>query len=112
MKDQTTKALAMKLQSQRFEDWKHSNTDPLKVFAFLKLDKHDILTNPGLTSWFNYLDDFNARKPSQGMTRMEALSNGLNDRGLAKVLEAGMQGRGKTKAIATKLEKQLFAEWE
>ncbi|KAG2887302.1 hypothetical protein PC115_g20401 [Phytophthora cactorum] len=23
-----------------------------------------------------------------------------------------MQGRGKTKAIATKLEKQLFAEWE
>ncbi|KAG6941608.1 hypothetical protein JG688_00018576, partial [Phytophthora aleatoria] len=75
-------------------------------------DKHDILTNPVLTSWFNYLDDFNARKPSQGMTRTEALSRGLYDRGLAEVLEAGMKGREKTKVIATKLEKQLFAEWE
>ncbi|OWY96775.1 RxLR effector protein [Phytophthora megakarya] len=130
MKDRKTEALARTLQDQLFKRWKNQNISPLQVFTFLNLGRGDIISNPLLTSWLKYMDEFMVRNPTtkkfmldaiynefmvQNPTTkkfmLDAIYNDFDERTLAQVLEAGLKVKA-TKTISSTLETDLFIKWE
>lgn len=76
---------------------------PASVFESLNLGTRNVLTNPSLNTWVKYMDDFNARYPTEKTTMIDTITVQLGDEGLATILERAMKVAN-TKAFATKLQ--------
>ncbi|KAE8963669.1 hypothetical protein PF011_g28948 [Phytophthora fragariae] len=66
-KNPSTEKLATKLQAEQIDDWLIHTDSPDEIFNALKLDNSvdNLLTHANFDAWATYLQEFNAKYPSQ-----------------------------------------------
>ncbi|OWY98464.1 RxLR effector protein [Phytophthora megakarya] len=111
MKDPMTTFVARTLQNQRFKDWESQNMSPYFVLKKLDLKRRDIFSDPMLTSWIKYMDEFNFRNPAPKTTMTDGYSLYIGDKSLAIEIESGLKVTT-TKKMALAFQTELFSTWE
>ncbi|KAF4032951.1 hypothetical protein GN244_ATG15139 [Phytophthora infestans] len=89
-----TARMANRLQTEQIQLWMGQGKSPEQVFGLLKLNKFwpfgwvssDLFSKPGLTTWIQYLDDFNEANPDKKKTLISILSARYSDKTLANML--------------------------
>ncbi|ETI39549.1 hypothetical protein L917_14148 [Phytophthora nicotianae] len=108
----STESIATKLQSQQNKLWLSKKKSPNDVFKLLKLNDPDltVLTDPKLSAWTSYLNEFNRVNPGKETTLLATLTTHYTDLGVAQLLQQGKQ-LAQTKKISKELQTAQFARW-
>ncbi|ETP39432.1 hypothetical protein F442_13100, partial [Phytophthora nicotianae P10297] len=85
---------------------------PNDYFKQLKLDKvgKDVLSNPQLKTWLNYVKEYNAANPKYQATLIGTLAANYGEMKLVKMLDEAMKVKD-TASAAKKLQSELFQRW-
>ncbi|POM58738.1 Putative RxLR effector, partial [Phytophthora palmivora] len=70
----------------------------------------DLFASPKLSTWVNYMKDFNAKYPKERTTLFETLTKNFNDEKLSQMIVAA-QKNPNTEAMANNLQKSLINQW-
>ncbi|KAG1696745.1 hypothetical protein DVH05_017967 [Phytophthora capsici] len=100
--DETTKATAMRLQTEQMKIWRSEGISSDAVFATFKLDEGiaNLLANPGFNIWARYLTEFN---PGKKTTIFKTLEDHFSQNILSQLLIAA-QKNPRTEKFATSLQ--------
>jgi hypothetical protein len=84
------KELAARLQLQQVQHWLQTKKSPDDVFELLALSKAGgaLFESPRLSSWVNYVDQFNARYPDESVRLIATLRASYKSEDLTKMLNA------------------------
>ncbi|ETO70187.1 hypothetical protein F444_13307, partial [Phytophthora nicotianae P1976] len=99
------------LQLETEQKWMAKGT-PNDYFKQLKLDKvgKDVLSNPQLKTWLNYVKEYNAANPKYQATLIGTLAANYGEMKLVKMLDEAMKVKD-TESAAKKLQSELFQRW-
>ncbi|OWY99325.1 RxLR effector protein [Phytophthora megakarya] len=94
------------------DDWISKGASTDDVFKLLALDKasDDLLANPTLKTWINYMNRFNEGNQEQKTSVIATLTAYYGDVGLAKIIEAAKQVKG-TAVMAKRLQNEQIHSW-
>jgi hypothetical protein len=108
-----TKTMATKMQGEQFMAWRTEKQEPGDVFVWLALNKagDDLFSNPLLTTWLKYSDDFYSRSQRKSITTIEPVREAYGDEVLLKLILAAKKDPSTAK-MATRLEAELFKGWK
>ncbi|KAE8988946.1 hypothetical protein PR001_g21898 [Phytophthora rubi] len=109
--DDVNNAGAKKLQNEVITSWLNEPTHPMNIFKKLELDQagDDLLNNPLLVTYVQYMKAFNKEYPHAETTLIQTLSKSYKEK-LAPMLEAA-KGVPSTKDLATNLQTAQFKQW-
>ncbi|KAI9990814.1 hypothetical protein PInf_018418 [Phytophthora infestans] len=85
---------------------------PDAFFKQLKLDKFDddVLSNPQLKTWINYMKEYNAANPKSKATLIGTMAANYGERNLVDLLNDAIYVKD-TAGAAKKLQSELFQRW-
>nr|7XVK_B Chain B, RxLR effector protein PSR2 [Phytophthora sojae] len=110
----STESTAAKLQAEQFKNWLSADKSPEEAFTLLQLDKagDDLLTNPQLTNWLKYTENFNLNKEiNEQVTAIQVFrAQYVDDSRIANMVIAAEKVPN-TQAIAKRVEDELFKGW-
>ncbi|KAG7375739.1 hypothetical protein PHYPSEUDO_015397 [Phytophthora pseudosyringae] len=105
-------SLKAKINTEQLETWLKGGHSTDDVFKLLTLDNaaDDLLANPQLQAWVNYMKLFNKENPKKQTTLIKTLTSHYGDEGLAKIIETAKQASS-TAAIAKRLQTEQIQRW-
>ncbi|POM71886.1 Secreted RxLR effector peptide protein [Phytophthora palmivora] len=118
-KNPSTEAMANNLQKSQFNQWLLDKKTPDDVFKSLGLTgkrnlpfqaNGPVWVNPKLSTWVNYMRDFNAKYTEQKTTLFKTLTQNFDDEKLSRMIVAA-QKNPSTEAMANNLQKSQFNQW-
>nr|QMU24872.1 PaRXLR48 [Phytophthora agathidicida] len=111
--DDAVSPVTQKFKEEVIQKWLELTTPPNDVFKQLKLDKvgiDDILSSPLLSTWVQYMNQFNEKIPRKKTTMIGIFTMHYGDEALAKMLEAAKKVP-ETKQLAKNLQTAQFNQW-
>ncbi|OWZ18166.1 RxLR effector protein [Phytophthora megakarya] len=98
--------------THQLQDWLEKGKTTDEVFKLLTLDKaaDNLLDNPQLRSWIDYMNRFNAKHPNQQTTLIKTLTSHYDDVALAKIIE-GAKLNPATATMAKRLQTEQLYRW-
>ncbi|KAL3663744.1 hypothetical protein V7S43_011159 [Phytophthora oleae] len=104
---------AQAMNKQLVQSWIDDVTHPINLFARLKLNEgDDLLTNPILSTWVQYMKAFNTEYPKQATTMIGTFTKTYGDEKLALMIrEATKSSDKKVVEFATNLQTAQFNQW-
>ncbi|KAK1935390.1 hypothetical protein P3T76_010615 [Phytophthora citrophthora] len=96
--------VALKLQREQMNAWKHKGLTTDELFGMYKLDNGtmNLLETPGIKIWTRYADEFNPGEPT---TLFKKLQKTYSDEYLSKILIKG-KTVSRTEELASDLQNQ------
>nr|AEK80741.1 Avh144 [Phytophthora sojae] len=97
---------------EKLREWLKRGKSTDDVFKLLTLDKaaDDLLANPNLNAWINYIKLFNEENPTQKVSLIATLTAKYGDDGLAKLIEAAKKVPS-TEDIAKRVQAEQLQSW-
>nr|QMU24900.1 PaRXLR76 [Phytophthora agathidicida] len=98
--------------NDQLEAWLKKGETADDVFKLLTLDDaaNNILANPHLNSWIDYMKKFNKQNPKEKASLVATLTTHYGDDGLAKIIEAAKNVPG-TASMAKRLDAEQRQRW-
>ncbi|ETL33139.1 hypothetical protein L914_14286 [Phytophthora nicotianae] len=98
--------------TKRLKTWLEAGKSTDDVFKLLTLDNiaDDLLANPQLQAWINYMRLFNSKNPKQQSTLIKTLTSHYGDDGVAKIIETAKQVPA-TATVAKRLQTEQIQRW-
>ncbi|GMF55261.1 unnamed protein product [Phytophthora fragariaefolia] len=111
-KSSATENIATKLEFEQMRSWRAAGKNIDDMFQVFKLDKagDDLLANPLLSSWINYMKFSNKEAPQTKTTLIEMLTKYYGDGGISKIIETARKAPA-TQNIAKRLEAEQVQLW-
>ncbi|KAL3663753.1 hypothetical protein V7S43_011168 [Phytophthora oleae] len=105
-------AVESKVNTAQLKSWLNSGESADDVFKLLTLNNiaDDVLANPKLEDWIEYMKLFNRKNPRQQTSLIKTLISHFDDDGVARLIQKAMQGDSTAK-MAKRLEFEQFQRW-
>ncbi|KUF94594.1 hypothetical protein AM588_10004818 [Phytophthora nicotianae] len=94
--------------------WRDQPLHPQHVFTMMKLDEAGdaLLTNPLLSRWVKYMEDFNEKYPLAKTSMIQTFTKNYGDEKVATMLQAAAKASdADTAKIASTLQEAQFKNW-
>ncbi|OWZ09199.1 RxLR effector protein, partial [Phytophthora megakarya] len=97
--------------TNEIDNWLSKKAPTDDVFKLLKLDQaaDDLLANPKLSTWIDYMKRFNEKNPTKTSV-IATLTAHYGDDGVAKIIELSKQVKA-TAPLARRLQNELIHRW-
>ncbi|KAJ8523767.1 hypothetical protein ON010_g17351 [Phytophthora cinnamomi] len=111
-KSATTQSIATKLESAQMQSWLAARKSPDDMFQILKLNKagDDLLSNPLLPVWTDYMKLSNNESPITRTTLIATMTKHYGDSGVSRIIEAARKVPA-TQNTAKRLEMEQVQLW-
>ncbi|KAG6616204.1 putative secreted RxLR effector protein [Phytophthora cinnamomi] len=98
--------------AEKLQEWLKKGESTDDVFKLLVLDDaaDDLLANPNLNAWINYIKLFNEENPTKKASLIATLTTHYGDDGLAKIIEAAKRVPS-TEDIAKRIQTEQLQTW-
>ncbi|GMF57810.1 unnamed protein product [Phytophthora fragariaefolia] len=103
---------ATKFQDEIVKNWMANPDHPLNMFKRLKLDEagDGLLTNPLLSIWTKYMQEFNKEYKFAQTTMIQTFTKSYGDEKMATMIQAAMKVP-ETEQFAKNLQSAQFEQW-
>lgn len=101
-----------KCKEELAKGWLDEPTHPANIFKFLKLDEagDDLLTNPLLSTWALYVQEFNKKYPFAKATMIQTFSKSYSEEKVAVMIQAATKNP-ETEKFAKDRQTAQFKQW-